>query len=77
MDIDPTRQGAKFEDSRWMVDLAFLEERKKQCKPASSSSLIIVKEVFPTQEVVGWYSVGSQPDSYDMLIHAQVGLHPN
>ena len=42
--------------------------------------LIIVKAVFPTQEVVGWYTISTEPSAEDINIQQQVSLlsdHPS
>lgn len=36
---------------------------------------IAVKQVFPTYEVLGWYSTGEQPTEEDMHIHRQLFLY--
>ncbi|WVR09181.1 hypothetical protein IAU60_006243 [Kwoniella sp. DSM 27419] len=42
------------------VNNDFLERRKEQ-----------FKEVFPTLDVVGWYSIGQHPSADDVALHAQ------
>ena len=34
----------------------------------------IVKQVFPTLEVIGWYTIGSEPTADDLLLQQQVRL---
>lgn len=34
--------------------------------------LTAVSQVFPTQTVVGWYSIGSEPTAQDVVIHDHV-----
>lgn len=36
-----------------------------------------VKQVFPTLDVVGWYSVGEEPDADDFALHTQVSVGHN
>jgi COP9 signalosome complex subunit 6 len=46
--------------SGYQINSGFLEDRKAQ-----------FKEVFPTLDVVGWYSVGSVPSTDDVQLHDQ------
>ncbi|WVQ93357.1 hypothetical protein IAU59_000425 [Kwoniella sp. CBS 9459] len=43
-----------------LLDASFLETRKQQ-----------FKQVFPSLDVIGWYSVGETPTSDDIALHAQ------
>ncbi|OCF31345.1 COP9 signalosome complex subunit 6 [Kwoniella heveanensis BCC8398] len=56
--------GASGSDARIpsgiVLDAAFLESRKEQ-----------FKQVFPSLDVIGWYSVGEAPSTDDIAIHAQ------
>lgn len=62
------------------VDHAFFATRRDQCKVyhtlfalgLRSSAAFAVKQVFPTYEVLGWYSTGLQPTEDDMRIHQQL-----
>ncbi|KGB76050.1 COP9 signalosome complex subunit 6 [Cryptococcus deuterogattii R265] len=46
--------------SKYVLDTDFLEARKEQ-----------YKQVFPTLDVIGWYSIGKEPSSDDVSLHAQ------
>jgi len=32
----------------------------------------VVKQVFPTLDVIGWYTTGSEPGAEDVQLHQQV-----
>ncbi|WWD21032.1 hypothetical protein CI109_105513 [Kwoniella shandongensis] len=48
------------EAGKYALNAEFLETRKEQ-----------FKQVFPTLEVVGWYSVGEEPTADDVALHKQ------
>jgi COP9 signalosome complex subunit 6 len=60
------------------LDAEFLENRKDQCEfvaveEGELADWEVVKQVFPTLEVVGWYSVGEDVSEEDVKLHEQVG----
>lgn len=66
--------------SKYVLDTDFLEARKEQCESYSLFSTqqslqidlaYIDKQVFPTLDVIGWYSIGKEPSSDDVSLHAQ------
>ncbi|PWN50259.1 hypothetical protein IE53DRAFT_387440 [Violaceomyces palustris] len=66
VDLVPLEGGKEVESERAnlkrsLVDLDFLTNRQS-----------LYKQVFPTLDIVGWYSVGSVPDSEDVEIHKQL-----
>ncbi|OWT38922.1 COP9 signalosome complex subunit 6 [Cryptococcus neoformans Bt1] len=57
-DVDMSGSGSS--GAKYVLDTNFLETRKDQ-----------FKQVFPTLDVIGWYSVGKEPSSDDISLHAQ------
>ncbi|WVQ81454.1 hypothetical protein IAT38_003578 [Cryptococcus sp. DSM 104549] len=58
-DVDMGGEGSGTR-AKYVLDSEFLETRKDQ-----------FKQVFPTLEVVGWYSVGDEPTADDVALHEQ------
>ena len=63
---------------RYSIDAEFFQTRSDQCEYRSQvdwTSLNLVKDVFPTLEVVGWYTVGTAPTADDVALHKEASLH--
>lgn len=66
------------------VDQGFLVTRKEQCTrfhalyaPISKATHclhIVDKQVFPSLEFIGWYTVAERPSSRHIALHEQVSL---
>lgn len=73
---------ASQKQSRYQLNEDFLQRRRDQCKSSRLFSSVtrlmtgVVKETFPALDLVGWYSVGSEPTQEDLALHAQVSLSP-
>jgi COP9 signalosome complex subunit 6 len=67
------------------VDHGFLVSRRDQCMSSSYSRLRTIhftsnfldKQVFPSLEFIGWYTVTPQPTARHIAFHEQVHLCPS
>ena len=66
------------------VDHGFLTSRKEQCEfsvivllPRPHVCVFIDKQVFPSLELIGWYTVAQVPTSRHIFIHEQVRYYDN
>lgn len=61
------------------INEEFIQRRREQCalyfQVISRILTPLVKEVFPTLDIVGWYTVGDEPKSEDLALHTQASWH--
>ena len=62
-----------------MVDHGFLVQRRDQCVSLVlgaffTSHVFLDKQVFPSLEFIGWYTVAPTPTSRHIALQEQVGL---